>query len=694
MDVRHVWRSGGAMVEEYEAGEKMPAEQAFKVAMVWTLAARRASVASERAVAAVVQERESVNPQRPVMRLESAPSDPVRAPTRSMVITGLAVSMPPVALSHAKDPHLKEVAVKEVKVQALFQIAMENLLDLPSLGTTVEALRDPLRLQAFKDSVMVGTQRLGAERIGALTSALRRWRKYALEKGYPVRNPSPLQLSEFLRSVSGGGPTAAASMYQALKWFQHNLGVPFQVEHFLLAPFRFHEVTHTGRPAQELEPWEMLNLLFLARKASGTRLLVLCFFLQSAVSCIRFEHAQRSTLQESNPMALRFLCSKGKSRKQGARPAYEWVTTEVEWQGFSLVSTLKDFLKNECPPTSNFLWPALLLEACDLWQIHDTTVVLVDKKMSRARYLELWRGCLLEMGVEKTSAVKAGYNRLRRFMPTLAGCLQASRDELQAIGSWIELPAGGGPEPRARNERAQMTMGLHYSGQKSQRSAEVKMKFWKRFMFLARQKMSELSLNQQGLLSPNSWTWEEVSHSHRMLPEEPQQPMAELFDQPAQPETAEGAVKAASPASSSLSSPREVVDDCPEPGSGAAPVEMAADLPVVASPPKEDEDESDLSSSASDVSGSGSELDGVLPPSDATSTMRWFQQGRKIHITQGEESEGRVVPWCRDVPFTQEPSRVGEGLAPVGQQTLCQRCLSRMPRALYAAISEHMNWLH
>ena len=169
--------------------------------------------------------------------------------------------------------------------------------------------------------------------------------------------------------------------------------------------------------------------------------------------------------------------------------------------------------------------------------------------------------------------------------------------------------------------------------------------------------------------------------------------MAELFDQPAQPETAEGAVKAASPASSSLSSPREVVDDCPEPGSGAAPVEMAADLPVV-SPPKEDEDESDLSSSASDVSGSGSELDGVLPPSDATSTMRWFQQGRKIHITQGEESEGRVVPWCRDVPFTQEPSRVGEGLAPVGQQTLCQRCLSRMPRALYAAISEHMNWLH
>ena len=617
MDVRHMWRSGGAMVEEYEAGEKMAAEQAFTLAMVWTMAAKRAATSRDHTVAAMVQERESVNPQRPVVRLESAPSSSSRVPARSMVITGLASATAPTALSHAKDPHVKEVAVKDIKVQALFQLAMEHLLDLASLGTSVEALRDPLRLQAFKDSVMVGTQRLGSERIGALTSALRRWRKYAIEKGYPVRNPSPLQLSEFLRGVASGGPTAAASMYQALKWFQQNLGVPFQVEHFLLAPYRFHEVTHTGKQAKELEPWEMLNLILMARKATGTRLLVLCFFLQSAISCIRFEHAQRSTMQEEGSHALRFTCSQGKSRRQGARPAYDWVTTEVSWQGFSLLATLKDFFKNESLSTSSFLWPALLLDACDLWQIHDATVVLVDKKMSRSRYLEIWRGTLMEMGLDRTSAVTAGYNRLRRFMPTLAGCLQASRDDLQAVGSWIEIPAGGGPEPRPRNEKASVSMGFHYSGQKAQRSAEVKLKFWQRFMVLAKIKMSELALNQHGLLVPNSWSWVEFCQAHRMTPEEEQPQMPVAFTKDVQEVLGEDDKAPPSPATSSLSSPRQVADGdvgpgCPPSHGDALPV--AGESAVTATlEEKIDPEDSDVSSSASDVSASGSELEGVLP---------------------------------------------------------------------------------
>lgn len=107
-----------------------------------------------------------------------------------------------------------------------------------------------------------------------------------------MQSPSPLQLNEFLRSVSSGGPTAATSMHQAFKWFQHNMGVNFQVDHFLLSSFPFHAQGHTGAQAKEMEPWEMLNLIFMAKKASGTRLLVLAFVIQSAVSCIRFEHAQ------------------------------------------------------------------------------------------------------------------------------------------------------------------------------------------------------------------------------------------------------------------------------------------------------------------------------------------------------------------------------------------------------------------
>lgn len=163
-DVHHMWPSGSAMVEEYEAGERMDADQAFKVALMWTLATQRAAVHRDQAVQTLVSERESVHPTRPVLTLESAPTDPARRPARSMITTGLAAAVPPRVVSANADPHVKEQAMKEVKIQALFQLALENLLDLQSLGTSVQALQDPLRLQAFKDSVMTSTQRLGVER--------------------------------------------------------------------------------------------------------------------------------------------------------------------------------------------------------------------------------------------------------------------------------------------------------------------------------------------------------------------------------------------------------------------------------------------------------------------------------------------------------------------------------------------------
>lgn len=64
---------------------------------------------------------------------------------------------------------------------------------------------------------MQATGRPPEARIGALLAALRRWQRYASEKEYPANKPTPLQLGEFLRTVAQGGPTAASSMFQALK---------------------------------------------------------------------------------------------------------------------------------------------------------------------------------------------------------------------------------------------------------------------------------------------------------------------------------------------------------------------------------------------------------------------------------------------------------------------------------------------
>ena len=96
-------------------------------------------------------------------------------------------------------------------------------------------------------------------------------------------------------------------------------------------------------------------------------------------------------------------CSQGKTRKQGARPAYAWSAPNVKWRGTQLQKILGDFWKYECLPDSNFLVPAVALNAEELWELAETTALVVDRAMSRGRFLELFRGALLQAGLDRPS---------------------------------------------------------------------------------------------------------------------------------------------------------------------------------------------------------------------------------------------------------------------------------------------------
>ena len=328
-----------------------------------------------------------------------------------------------------------------------FEFVLAHLINFQELGITWAALNDPVKLQSLKDSLMACTSRLSLERIGSLLAAVRRWHRWAVEKGVSPRAPTPLELSEFYRSVATGGPTAAASLFQAMKWFEVNYGVPFHSAHYLIQPHKFNAPSHEGRQQAELQPWEFINLLVLAARSQGTKLMLVTFLLQSASSCIRFEHFQRSTMVSSFSKWLKFKCSKGKARRQGTRPSYEWAMPDVQWQGWSLLAVSRDFLRHEAWPEASFLWPMVMLDPDDLWQIHSGTPFQVQKAMSRGRFLEIMRGILHEVGVPRAEAVAAGYNRLRRFLPTLANCLQFEPVAMQAIGSWFEIPDAGEGQP-------------------------------------------------------------------------------------------------------------------------------------------------------------------------------------------------------------------------------------------------------
>ena len=296
-DLRNLWPTGAAMVEEFEAKHgKHSADEAFGMAMVFTLAGHRAHDALLQSIDMVVEERSSSQLQKPSLRLEVAPSTSITPTVRRVLDTGFRGPAPVLQACAAADPAVKEHATKQVKLNALFQLLLEDFIDVTELGLSWSALQDPMKLQKFKDTLMEAPSRLSFQRIGALTSSMRRWKRWAVQRGYSVQAPTPLQLSEFLREVASGGPTAASSMWHACHWFSEKMGCRLPTDHFLTRPFKMHAVTHTGSQALELSPGELVNL---ASRSRGTKSVLLAFMIQLAVSCVRFEHIQRSTLVEA-----------------------------------------------------------------------------------------------------------------------------------------------------------------------------------------------------------------------------------------------------------------------------------------------------------------------------------------------------------------------------------------------------------
>ena len=191
---------------------------------------------------------------------------------------------------------------------------------------------------------------------------------------------------QLLREVARGGPTAASGMHACLKWYAVNFGANFQMDHWMNACFRFHAAAHESRQAPELQPWEFMNLLIMMGRASGSHKALLSMFAMAAVSCIRWEHLQRSQLVDNKSLCLEFCCRQGKARRKGSRPPYNWGMPNIMFQGHSLMILLHDFYKHEAQVDATFLIPALKLEPSDLWEVTEATTFLANKPMTRVSW--------------------------------------------------------------------------------------------------------------------------------------------------------------------------------------------------------------------------------------------------------------------------------------------------------------------
>ena len=356
---------------------------------------------------------------------------------------------------------------------------------------------------------------------------------------------------------------------------------------------------------------------------------------------------------------LECRCRQGKSRQRGSRPPYDWALPDVVFRGCSLGALLVDFYRNMADPEATFMVPAVSLEAADLWELTESTSFHGGRPMSRARFLEVFRGLLVQVGVPVEVAQASTYNRMRRFMPTLANCMKLSPEHLQAIGNWTELPEGGHGDPARQRSKAVLSMGLHYAGGKLGRSASTKMKCVARFLEMMQSKLTVSSLTEDGYLPRDSWNWGEFAAVHHEWDESAVGP--------------------------------EVTTDQVEVADGALEVE----LPVVAaSPTSPISSSSSTSSSASVITAEGLDLVGILPDESAVDDMVWLRQGRKIHLVREEPEQGHPIPWCRDKAFAQDPQQRGRGFTQSAHTAFCQRCLSRMPRGLYTALADYNGWMH
>ena len=671
-DVIGIWGSSQELLQEVESEiGSLPPDQEFAVAAFWTVASGRAHSTRAKAQRRVEDHRRSCISTHLVQSGPDSTVPPSGVRIRHLTSTGSGSAAPTMLHDASQNPFAKEVLQKNAKLEAMFELLVADFLDLAELGVDRAMMRDPVRRQLLQETVMPAASRVSPQRAAALVSALRRWRTYALDNQFHVRAPTPLQLSAFFKAVAAGGPTAATSMFHALKWFRQHFALPFELDHWLLQPYKLLPLNHAIQQKQELQPWEMVNLLLRLRQASGTHLLLLAMFVWAATSCIRFEHFQRSSFVGEADTFLIFKCSQGKARRQGTRPPYEWAMPELGFRGASLLKIVKDFVLHEALPDVGFLWPAVALQADELWQVTETTPWIVTKKMSRGRFLELMRGTLMDIGVDPAQAQVAGFNRLRRFLPTLGQICRLDPQDQQSLGSWVEVPSAGGPTPQ-RKSRATWSMGVHYAGQKVVHSGLLKAALIKRFLQLWELKQPELALTHEGLLPRDSWSWQELAVANERFP-----PGMESVELPEVSLTPEEGAHPGLPVT-------DVVKEEPE-ADNLSPANHADGIMSVSS--------STTSSSASDISAAASDLEGIDAPADLGCEGKWFVQASRVHLVQGE-LDGRLLPFCRDAAYAQDPKQVGEGFNTLPKSALCQRCLARMPRALYKALADTCGWLH
>ena len=274
----------------------------------------------------------------------------------------------------------------------------------------------------------------------AQLSALRRWANYVLQFGKgpaEVLLPPVALLFSFLKQASDGGPTAAQGLFQKLLWWRRHVGIPFPLGDPMVATWNRVAEGHSIQPRVPLSFRAFQALCKLALGGSMNVATFASLALIPLVACLRFAHAQRSADWTLSHDFARAVCLKGKSRKHGTRPSFEWAAPMHvgKWKHvLGLASRVIIDLRSQVPDLS-FCIPDV---ACGPSGCLDERAHWRAAPMPMARFVKLLHSVLRSEGLPDAEVGLISTYSLRRFLPSVAEVLRTPVEVAQHLGNWTE----------------------------------------------------------------------------------------------------------------------------------------------------------------------------------------------------------------------------------------------------------------
>lgn len=248
----------------------------------------------------------------------------------------------------------------------------------------------------------------------------------------------------FLSEARASGPTAAHGRFGRLRFLELHLGIPFGTSAKMVkcsARVR----NHAPAVWDALMPRDVLTLCFWAQSKNEHLSYFCSSVLLMVVGCIRFRHQKRSKLdgQDDGADALLFTCSQGKSRVNGApAPPFEWVVP-CGWLR-EYWSRWIDVRKRLLPPDVSIMLPALRFDSQD--DLVFGGCAFVGRAMAEGQFNRVLAKVLAVAPTpewsQRPTTLAVGARAVRRTLPTIARCLDVSKEDALAIGNWCEKSGG------------------------------------------------------------------------------------------------------------------------------------------------------------------------------------------------------------------------------------------------------------